>query len=166
MESIALLASLLQANLSSNPSLKPTRATLQSIFKTYQDRRIPRMKQILEFSNLITRVQAWDGIGMKFAANWVLPYQKGTQLGLEIGGIIKGAEKVGFIEVPRRNGRIPFDDEVEDDRRKEGQLRLKGKVEGQGWGAAWLGGLVVFSSIVLVFLRIPIGFFKPVELGN
>jgi hypothetical protein len=114
MESIALLTNILRKTVVAHPNIKPSRAQLNTIFRQYQDQRIPRMKKIMEFSNMITRVQAWDGPLMKFVAIGVLPYQKGTKLGEDIGAIISVSVKLDFAPIVSPAGRIPWDGDGND----------------------------------------------------
>lgn len=113
MESVVSLVNKLNRVLKTHPSVKPTRAQLNTIFHTYQEERIPRMHKIMNFSRLITRVQAWDGILMKSVALYVLPWQNERKLGEQIGELIKGAPKFDFIPMSQYNKRrIRWDDEV------------------------------------------------------
>lgn len=150
MESIALLSSLLHRELTAHPKVNPSRSTLIKLFQQYQDQRIPRMKKILEFSNLITRVQAWDGWLMKAVAIWVLPYQKDSKLGEDIGEIIKGGEKLDFVPIKSRIGKIRWDDEGA----SEKEVRGASVDAKSGWKeqkVSVLGLLLALSSILWVF---------------
>ena len=64
-----------------HPKRKPTRARLDAIFHKYQRMRLTRMRQIMDFSSLINRVQASGNTLGKLVALYVLPCQKSTQLG-------------------------------------------------------------------------------------
>lgn len=153
MESIALLTNLVRRAVKAHPNVRPSRAELREVFQQYQDRRVGRMKKIMEFSGLITRVQAWDGFLMKFAAKVILPYQNKTQLGKDIGDIIKDAEKLDFVPLKSRGGRIPWKNE-------DGGITKQGTAspaqEGRSWGSTVIWGLIMLSSLSLVVLKTPI----------
>ena len=113
MESVVSLVNKLNRVLKTHPSVKPSRAQLNAIFHAYQEERIPRMRKIMDFSRVITRVQAWDGTLMKCIALYVLPWQNERKLGEQIGELIKGAPKFDFIPMSQYNKRrIRWDDEV------------------------------------------------------
>ncbi len=97
MERMAALANLLYREVKSHPEGKPNKETLNVIFQEYQERQIPRTQKIMEFANLITRVQAWDGFWMKLMALWVVPFQSDKKLGRDLGNIIKGGVKLDFV---------------------------------------------------------------------
>lgn len=157
MESIALLTNLLRATVTASPKVKPSRATLNAMFKQYQDRRIPRMHKVMEFSNMITRIQAWDGRLMKLVATCVLPYQHGKKLGEQIGEIINGGEKLNFVPIKRRPGRINWDDDV------DGNEQSGVVVEVARGGTIWkertsaISFILVFLSVFWAYYGISIG---------
>ena len=78
MESIAALTNLLYREVKSHPEGKPNEETLDAIFQEYEERQIPRTQKIMNFTNVITRVQAWDGFWMKL-----------MKLGRDLGDIIR-----------------------------------------------------------------------------
>ena len=95
MESMAALTNLPNREVKSHPDGKPSKETFDVIFQEYQERQIPRTQKVTEFANLITRVQAWDGLWMKLMALWVVPVQSGKKLGQDPGDIINGG--IGWI---------------------------------------------------------------------
>ena len=98
MESMAALTNLPNREVKSRPDGKPSKET-DVIFQEYQERQIPRTQKITKFANLITRVQAWDGLWMKLMALWVVPVQSDQKLGQDPGDIIKGGFKFDFVPV-------------------------------------------------------------------
>lgn len=112
MESVASLVNLINKAVKSHSEGKPSKAVLSAIFQEYQEQRIPRTRKIMKFANMITRVQAWDGIWMKFRALWVLPYQSEQKLAQDLADIIKGGVKLDFVPIEEyRNRKTRWDDE-------------------------------------------------------
>lgn len=64
MESVIVLTNLPHSTLASHSLSKPSHHALTKALQSYQDQRRPRMRHILEFSCLISRIQVWD--------NWIL----------------------------------------------------------------------------------------------
>ncbi|OTA86299.1 hypothetical protein M434DRAFT_24241 [Hypoxylon sp. CO27-5] len=91
---------------------KLSQATLQHVFAAYKSERYARMKQILDLSNTMTRVQAWDSAWHKFLARCVFPRLPDTFSPDSLGKIIRGAPRIEFINMvdfPR--GRLEWKDE-------------------------------------------------------
>ncbi|KAK2624713.1 hypothetical protein QTJ16_005906 [Diplocarpon rosae] len=97
MESIVVLSNHLRHMMIQQQGSKPSLATLQRVFSAYQSERHLRVKEIMEFSSLITKVQAWDTPFHKFLANWVLPLQPDRAIADQLGQIIRGAPKLDFV---------------------------------------------------------------------
>jgi hypothetical protein len=74
MESIVTLVNGLETMLQEHAGAKPSRATLKRVFTEYQRARKPRMHDIMQYSSLLTKLQAWDNPVLRFAATWVVPY--------------------------------------------------------------------------------------------
>ncbi|KAJ1337160.1 FAD dependent monooxygenase [Microdochium nivale] len=152
MESMALLTNLLHRTLSAHPnSAKPTRATLTKVFQEYQDRRIPRMRKIVEFSNLITRVQAWDGFAMKATALYVLPYQSRTALGQQIGEVICDAEKLDFVPIKPRPGRIAWKEQK--NASDKVIARSKSSSSTSHWNGPVFSGAIAVPSLLFILYK-------------
>lgn len=115
MESIVVLCNRLEAGLKRHKGAKPSRAALGEIFEAYQKERIPRMKRILDYSSLITRLQAWDNALFKIAANWIVPYAPDRLVADDLGKIIREAPKLSYVPVPVsfRKGSVIWADEME-----------------------------------------------------
>ena len=112
MESMAALTNLLNREVKSHPESKPDKETLEAIFQEYQERQVPRKQKIMKFTNLITRVQAWDGFWMKLMALWVVPFQSDKKLGQHLEDIIKGGVKLDFVPIREyKEKNILWDDE-------------------------------------------------------
>lgn len=152
MESMALLTNLLRRTLAAHlGGTKPSRAALTKLFQEYQDRRIPRMRKIVEFSNLITRVQAWDGLAMKATALYVLPFQSRAALGKQIGAVICEGEKLDFVPVAPRPGRIPWKEH------KDGEdmviARSNSSRSTSHWNRSVFSGAIVVPSLLLILYK-------------
>ena len=102
MESVAVLCNHLRRILVTHDGGKPSRATLRRIFADYQSEREARMRVIMALSSLITRIQAWDSIGLKWLATWILPYQPDNKLTDQMANIIKAAPKLDYVDVDGR----------------------------------------------------------------
>lgn len=112
MESVVVLSNHLRRMLDAHDGGKPSRATLSKVFAAYQKEREPRMKEIMDFSGLITRLQAWDSILLKFLANWIIPYQPDVKIADQLGDIVKKAPKLEFTELENFEvGRVKWEDE-------------------------------------------------------
>ena len=87
------------------------------------------MTEILKFSTLLTKLQAWDGALMRVFATWVLPYQQDRKVADQLGEIIRTASRLDFVDVGEgfERGRIGWADEEED--KGKGEKRNMGKVE-------------------------------------
>ncbi|TAQ86977.1 hypothetical protein B7494_g4680 [Chlorociboria aeruginascens] len=111
MESVAVLANLLNKAIKSHPRGKPGKTEIEAIFAQYQAERLPRVKKIIEFSGLVTKIQAWDSILLKVASR-ILPFMPERTLANETGKIIKAAPKLDYITLPvRPKGKVGYDDE-------------------------------------------------------
>ncbi|KAJ8096591.1 hypothetical protein POJ06DRAFT_286786 [Lipomyces tetrasporus] len=77
---------------------RPSLATLNQVFTAYQTERHGRMKHIMNFSRLITDVQAWCSPFHQFLATWVLPLQPDRALANQFGEMIRGVPKLAFVE--------------------------------------------------------------------
>lgn len=94
------------------------------------------MEEILKFSTLLTRLQAWDGTMMRVLATWVLPYQRDRTMADQLGEIIRRAPRLESVEVGREfeRGRMEWADEEE------------GKGEGEKMG--WEGSALLRSQMM------------------
>jgi hypothetical protein len=115
MESIVVLCNHLQRTLATHCGARPSRATLRAVFTAYQKERQPRMKEILEFSSLLTRLQAWDSIPLRFLATWIVPYQPDRRIADQLGDLIKRAPKLEYVKVGDdfKTGTVPWGDTKE-----------------------------------------------------
>ena len=55
------------------------------------------MHTIMDFSSLITRLQAWDSVLLRFVASWVIPYQSDRKIADQLGEIIRAAPKLEYV---------------------------------------------------------------------
>ncbi|KAL8826054.1 MAG: hypothetical protein Q9170_007552, partial [Blastenia crenularia] len=78
MESVVVLCNHLHRTLSAhhhfqnpnnpNNTIRPSKPTLEAMCAAYQAERAPRMRQIMAFSSLLTKLQAWDSLLLRFLA--------------------------------------------------------------------------------------------------
>ncbi len=129
MESIIVLTNHLQRCLTHHGGARTSRHTLAALFAAYQRERVPRMAEILKFSALLTRLQAWDGPLMRVLATWVLPYQRDRGVADQLGEIIRRAPRLEFVGVEKdfERGRMEWADE-EGEKGKVQRVRGEGKL--------------------------------------
>ena len=99
MESIVVLCNHLHRTLAAHAGDRPSKATLNAMFSAYQKEREPRMKEIMDFSSLLTKLQAWDNVLLRFLATWVIPYQPDRRIAEQLGELIRKAPKLDFVDV-------------------------------------------------------------------
>ena len=117
MESIVVLCNHLHRTLALHGG-RPSKATIHTMFSAYQKEREPRMKEIMDFSSLLTKLQAWDNVWLRFLATWVIPYQPDRRIADQLGdSIIRKAPKLCFVDVgPEfKRGKMTWADEEERD---------------------------------------------------
>lgn len=115
MESVAALCNHIQRTAVSHQGRRVSRETLRNAFEKYQLEREGRMKEVMELSAFISRVQAMDGLGMKLVAKFVLPYQAHHKSTDQMGALIKTAPKLDYLPVDKSfaRGRLMWEDEEE-----------------------------------------------------
>ncbi|KGO77075.1 Monooxygenase, FAD-binding [Penicillium italicum] len=115
METVVVLCNHLRRTVVAHGGGKVSRATLGKTFAKYQTEREQRMRKIMQISSLITRIQAWDSIGLKLLATWVLPYQSDHKLSDQMAELMKVAPKLDYVDVDGgfARGRVSWDDEDE-----------------------------------------------------
>lgn len=71
------------------------------------------MRQIMDYSSMITKFQAWDSTLFKIAATWIAPYLPDRMIADDLGRIIREAPKLNFVDVPTTfaHGSVPWADE-------------------------------------------------------
>jgi len=158
MESIIVLCNHLQRTLNHHQGARPSKATLNSVFAAYQAERAPRMNEIMDFSSLITRLQAWDTPLLRFVATWIVPYQADRKIADQMGQIIRRAPKLEYVDMgmTSRRGRLAWADE-EEEKRVIGEKGKKnaGRKAGpdRGWWA-WsnlvqlIGAMAALTTLV------------------
>lgn len=160
MESIVVLCNHLHRAVKDNG--KPSNATIHNIFAAYQAERHDRMKQIMELSSLITKVQAWDTLWHRFLSTCMLPLQPDRATADQIGDIISKAPKLDYVSTRGfPSGRMQWkDDEVEVDKmgrralvsqrnvQKRRSLSLLAQLGGTIFACvvAWLGVKIALTS--------------------
>ncbi|OQE00300.1 hypothetical protein PENVUL_c054G07904 [Penicillium vulpinum] len=99
MESVVSLCNQIQTMMVKQCGAQPSLATLTQAFAAYQTERQGRVKQVMEYSGLITKVQAWSSPIHWFLANWVLPLQPDRAIADDLGEIIRGAPKLNYVDL-------------------------------------------------------------------
>lgn len=163
MESVVVLCNQLRQMMVNQSGAKPSLATLNKAFATYQKQRQERVKHIMDYSGLITNVQAWRKPMYKLLANWLLPLQPDRAVADQLGKLIRNAPKLDFVDVTSfPSGRLPWADDENRKAEKQKQEQKKQKTMrkvmskgSSGWelarlmqvmSAALALGLVVFVA--------------------
>lgn len=150
MESVVVLTNRLRALLIDQCGAKPSLATLHKTFTAYQNERKPRMKHIMEYSSLITSVQAWRNPLYKFLACWVLPLQRDRAIADDLGTTIREAPKLDFVSVKKSElGRLKWQDEERETAKPIGDMNTKrssGGMLAQLMSTLVAIGMVVFAA--------------------
>ena len=112
MELVVVLCNHLRKMMGHHCGARPSMATMNKAFVAYQKGCEPRMRHIMDYSGLITKVQAWTTPLYKFIGVWVLPLQPDRAIADQLGEIIKGAPKLDFVNVRDfASGRLSWKDE-------------------------------------------------------
>ena len=149
MESVVVLANLLNREIKSRPNGKPDKSAIEAAFHEYQETREARVKKIFDLSSLITRLQAWDNVVLRLAACFVIPWQRDAKIAEEMGTIIKAAPKLDYVPLAEcKKGLVMWDDEKSVTSLKGGDL-FSGVRRKQ---IRLIGVLLAFSSLVWLML--------------
>lgn len=97
IESVAVLCNNLNRLLSENKGQKPSQEQLTEAFELYQNRQVPRMKEISDLCRLVTKVQAWETPYHKFVDTWVFPMQSDKELARQLTEIIRRGAKLDYV---------------------------------------------------------------------
>lgn len=155
MESVVVLCNHLQQMIADQSGAKPSLATLNKTFAAYQTERKARVKHIMDYSSLITNVQAWRTPMHKFLANWVLPLQPDRAVADQLGEIIRDAPKLDYVDVAGfASGRLAWKDEIRQaEKQKKKQRTASGGSSSRGFvqllqmmSAAVAVGMIVFAA--------------------
>lgn len=98
IESVAVLCNHLNRLLGESKGKKPSQEQLSHAFELYQNRQVPRMKEISELCRLVTKVQAWETPYHKFVDSWVFPMQSDKELANQLTEIIRRGAKLDYVD--------------------------------------------------------------------
>ena len=119
------------------------KTSLDTTLQAYQDERLPRMRRIMEFSSLISRVQAWDNVFLKWLSIYFLPYLPERKLADYLGEIIREAPKLDCVPVgPWNKSRLEWEDTKVEEAKKAGWLQYA--------QLPLFGAMLVMSSLVWI----------------
>lgn len=125
IESVAVLVNQLRSLMHFQQGERPSRHQLGRAFAAYQKARVDRVRAIMEYSQLITRLQAWDNPLFKFAATWVVPYLVPDRLVADdlSQKFIATAPKLDFVPVDKEfaRGKLEWADEKADNLKQKSQ---------------------------------------------
>lgn len=112
MESVVALTNLLNKAVKSDAQAKPDYDTVQRLLTEYQSERQERMRKIVDFSGLATKLQAWETPLHKIMSR-VAPFLPDDTFAKQASALFKGAPKLDFIPVPGNiKGTMQWDDEI------------------------------------------------------
>jgi hypothetical protein len=119
MESVVVLANLLNQTIKESPQGKPNAAALHRMLNEYQRLRLIRAKQFIEISGLVTKMQAWENGWYKFMTR-IVPFLPDTTFANHLSNLLRGAPKLDFIPVPGNpQGTVKWDDDVFEAKQRE-----------------------------------------------
>ena len=75
----------------------PTQAALEACFAAYQSEQRGRIERIVQLSNIITRVQAWESPAIRWVAEWIMPVLPDSMLAKTVGFVVGGAPKLDYV---------------------------------------------------------------------
>lgn len=131
MESVAVLTNELHRLARTRPSGRPTQQAITAAFQRYQRLRSARVRKIHFVSGFITRLQAFDGVLMRFTARYVVPLLIGDRrIADQLGYLVRDSPKLDFIPLVSRKGTMAWNDErrdllSEDDPRQKKKVILQ-----------------------------------------
>ena len=124
IESVVVLTNHLRRMLEEQYGGRPSTANIDTTFKAYQDERLPRMRQIMEFSSLVSRVQAWDNLLLKWMSIYFIPYLPKRKMANDLGEIIRKAPKLDFVPLGQWNeSLLEWEDMKDEETKKAGMLQ-------------------------------------------
>jgi FAD dependent monooxygenase len=153
LESIVVLTNLLHKAIKEHPRGKPDKATLQGILTQYQKNQQVRMRQIIDFSSLATKIQAWENIWYKILSR-VMPFLPDNTFAKQASALLKAAPKLDFVPVPGNvKGTVMWDDEAWDVGNRAG--RSKSFIEkGAQSLFSWMTTPLLSLCVVLSFFYV------------
>ncbi|KAI4115029.1 MAG: hypothetical protein LQ345_004294 [Seirophora villosa] len=112
MESVAVLTNELHRLARTTPNGRPTQPAITATFQRYQQLRSARVRKIHFVSGFITRLQAFDGVLMRFTARYVVPLLIGDRrIADQLGYLVRDSPKLDFIPLDSRKGTMAWNDE-------------------------------------------------------
>lgn len=121
MESVVVLANLLHKAVKQHRNGKPDAGAIESLLAGYQAERSVRMQQVIDFSGLATKVQAWDNIWYK-ALSRIMPLLPDNTFALQAGKLIKAASKLDYVPLlDDMKGTVKWEDDELDEKSKRGE---------------------------------------------
>ncbi|KAL4900544.1 hypothetical protein BDW74DRAFT_182630 [Aspergillus multicolor] len=100
IDGVVHLANLLRGAVQAAAGARPSMADLHRVFGQYQTRHLPRAKAVFEMSRMVTQVQAWDTLMMKYMSLYVAPYSDERAMPNELGKIVRAGPLLDFCPVP------------------------------------------------------------------
>ena len=153
MESVVVLANLLNKAVKEHPHGKPDRAALQKLLAEYQKKRQKRLQEFIDFSSLATKMQAWETIWYKLFSR-IVPFLPDNSFAKQASALFKAAPKLDFVPVPGNpQGTVKWDDEVAKTETKESMPRPilgKGTPSMMSWITAPLLSVFALASFFYI----------------
>ncbi|KAL0929732.1 FAD binding domain-containing protein [Colletotrichum truncatum] len=77
----------------------PTQEALERCFLAYQTEHRSRVEEVVRFSRLITRIQAWDSFPMRCLAEWIMPVLPDRALAKIVSRVVRAAPKLNYVAI-------------------------------------------------------------------
>jgi hypothetical protein len=155
MESVVSLVNLIHSAIKEQPQgTKPGKAAIEALLREYQAERTVRMRQLIDFSALATKVQAWENVGYKILSR-IVPWLPDNTFALQAANLIKGAPKLDFVPAPwDSRGTVAWtsNSKVLLPRDQKSLLPSSKKGKWFRWGSAPLVSVGVLLSFFIVLL--------------
>ncbi|KAL8636015.1 MAG: hypothetical protein Q9228_006546, partial [Teloschistes exilis] len=103
IESAAVLANNLNDMIRRRGIKAPTTKQLESSLKAFADSRLPRAKDTVKSAGFLTRLQARDGIGLRFLGRYIVPFA-GDFPADQASSVVRAAPQLDYLPLPGRGG--------------------------------------------------------------
>ncbi|KAI9684598.1 MAG: hypothetical protein M1822_005686 [Bathelium mastoideum] len=155
MESVVVLTNLLHKAVKEHPYGKPDRAALQKLLTEYQTKRRTRVQEVIDFSKLATKMQAWETTWYKVLSR-VVPFLPDDSFAKQASALFKAAPKLDFVPVPGNpQGTVKWDDEVAETQTEKANSRPTSGTKA--------GSIVSWTTAPLLSMCVLVSFFYMVQ---
>lgn len=79
------------------PGQRPPKQSIETMFREFQDERMPRQREASEASAFLTRLHAYDGYIKWFIMRWAIPLMGQVNIADTMGDLCSRAPKITFL---------------------------------------------------------------------